>query len=847
MCAQIGPFIKQFRSFDIDASGRLGVKDLKLMTSLSPEAVERASRANMTLKHSLTVQSRMFDIRSTAFVDTDESLLEVQQRLAASSDAFHERVRTERGLPASSRLHFACVVGSTDFRFSKDSSGALDGGRTTRRVLDAVGSQLAALRVAPTGSEAEEEVLLAFGGFAGIGEHMGRAFARARTSNGTAMSAAGTLGGGVYSILPESHGAQYPQLFKFVSDGKAPLAFDGQTVWQPGRDPAERLTELVRGWEDEEPHGDWKVRATFGDWDFATSFKVGMDDGERQRFLGQSMPIIIVVEGGPGARNEAEIARAAHRHVLPVGCLGGAAASIGTVGVQDAWLSAPVLGGEEAPPTLGELGIEIGELPSVTWLGEAVDPPLTLQSPAWRTLREAYAAMQLPANADRPQLVAAALCTLIRHVVTLRMRGEALIQRGARASSQGWGRARSGLGERAANGLLSSVLGRPTDQRTGAPGLLGVVSSLLQHNRHSADTGKPLAQPWHRPAATPPDKVYQHGALPTGLTIFETAAEVADFARSRGGHIVLVNGYDAKTQYFEGERSDFKRRLGRVVAYITERCGGTAKQRNWVAMYAGQPYDGTDCVDTAHVVRCLAEEYGVSILATQCDDYEGVICRPDADGGLGVPYLHLNGGGCLFYRTTWRTNSAGIEEIRFGGCDVASRQPIGASALWFSEPILPLVKYCLAIGGGSVTMQNVDLCLFGQAGVKPSGAGRGAARQPGGSAAAGRQCAGGAAAATSVIPGHQLPRLAIPVIYVPCRARNCGFGRAAGEWLGRVHDFVRIRQPLQGMLTSESRKRMMEPDPWFEFDPRPQSQLPDDKVQSHSHAKRIAPSSKYSA
>merc|ERR1711871_1684815 len=41
---QVRPFIKQFRTLDVDRSGRLGMEDLKLIRAMSPEELEALRR-----------------------------------------------------------------------------------------------------------------------------------------------------------------------------------------------------------------------------------------------------------------------------------------------------------------------------------------------------------------------------------------------------------------------------------------------------------------------------------------------------------------------------------------------------------------------------------------------------------------------------------------------------------------------------------------------------------------------------------------------------------------------------------------------------------------------------------
>eukprot|EP00966_Prymnesium_polylepis_P297058 6863177-Prymnesium_polylepis.1 len=91
-----------------------------------------------------------------------------------------------------------------------------------------------------------------------------------------------------------------------------------------------------------------------------------------------------------------------------------------------------------------------------------------------------------------------------------------------------------------------------------------------------------------------------------------------------GGHAVVVDGHDTKTRFFDAEPHEIRRRLVGVVEHITEKCGGTAKDRKWVALYGGNPYDPERC-DVAHVVRVLHDEFGVPVVATQCDEFESMI------------------------------------------------------------------------------------------------------------------------------------------------------------------------------------------------------------------------------
>ena len=215
-------------------------------------------------------------------------------------------------------------------------------------------------------------------------------------------------------------------------------------------------------------------------------------------------------------------------------------------------------------------------------------------------------------------------------------------------------------------------------------------------------------------------------------------------------------------------------------------------------------------MDAAHVAKCLRDVFGIRVVATACDEFEGLVCTPGADGALAPSYAHLEGGGCLVYATTWKEDVAGVDQPEFGGYHQPSRRPVGASAVWLDEALRPHLRYLLVMGGGTVAMQNVDLCLFG-------GGGGG-----GGGGSSSSSSAGGTATAAAPAPPSsrgQGKGSSLPVIYLPCKALHCGAGREPGSWLGRINDFIRIRPQMHALMTADSRRRMMHPDPWFEFRP----------------------------
>ena len=82
---------------------------------------------------------------------------------------------------------------------------------------------------------------------------------------------------------------------------------------------------------------------------------------------------------------------------------------------------------------------------------------------------------------------------------------------------------------------------------------------------------------------------------------------------------MVVDGHDTKTRFFEFEPGEMKRRLKDVVDHVTKACGGNAKSRKWVALYGGID-DQNKYV--AHVGACCGAEFGVPVVAVQCDEFE---------------------------------------------------------------------------------------------------------------------------------------------------------------------------------------------------------------------------------
>jgi len=90
----------------------------------------------------------------------------------------------------------------------------------------------------------------------------------------------------------------------------APLMIEDKTVWVPG-DP----------FECPEPEDGQKV--AYGDYRYGITFKAGANEGQLQMFMGMTVPLLLLCEGGPGAGGEAARALLSGSGVIALGFLGG--------------------------------------------------------------------------------------------------------------------------------------------------------------------------------------------------------------------------------------------------------------------------------------------------------------------------------------------------------------------------------------------------------------------------------------------------------------------------------------------------------------------------------------------
>ena len=236
-------------------------------------------------------------------------------------------------------------IGSTNHEFSWSAERTQDQGAFAREVLMEIGKQLAHLKMQKRVAGGEEHkvqrVVTVSGGFRGVGQECTDSFA----AECKEIERTGTT---AYAVLPDAGYTELgEQLFEFAGR-VAPLEIGGDTVWTPSSASVEKDNEFLMKKEDQpadmknkktryvfteqgkedqiiEKHGeDWREKARFGKWQESNpligSIVVGKDVKERERYLALTTPVLIMVEGGPGARNEAMIAMINRRLVIPIGC-----------------------------------------------------------------------------------------------------------------------------------------------------------------------------------------------------------------------------------------------------------------------------------------------------------------------------------------------------------------------------------------------------------------------------------------------------------------------------------------------------------------------------------------------
>ena len=104
----------------------------------------------------------------------------------------------------------------------------------------------------------------------------------------------------------------------------------------------------------QEPHVYHVLPAGEEAWDYGETLFAGADMTERREVLGRLSRLFVIVEGGPRAGHEAEVASAHGAVVIPVGRSGGFAATLYEQGVRPSAIAADTwttLGASASTPT----------------------------------------------------------------------------------------------------------------------------------------------------------------------------------------------------------------------------------------------------------------------------------------------------------------------------------------------------------------------------------------------------------------------------------------------------------------------------------------------------------------
>ena len=661
------------------------------------------------------------------------------------------------------------VIGSTDHKFSVGDDAKSDDGARAKELVSEIAKQLARLEIErhmEEGGAKTHRLVLVTGGCTGFGAEMARAFDAEREKMHAERGDAVQRPVSVYQFLPEGpipgeKGQSNTQQAKLNKEAEAeilkfaghvaPLKVNGDTVYVP--DEGARFDEqsLVTQYG-----SDWKETATcrFGEWRIGKTEFVGMGNSERQRFLAIALPIMIMFEGGPGAFNEAKLAMARQRFVIPIGYLGGMAKAFGESGHKADWMKGKTLLQEQYAV------LQRGSIEATKVEADPESKP---------------GACSCPSN---PAEVAAALSTLVRNLpestASITVNTGVDLHMVVDAAT-----GRTKLDD------LRDKCYKPAHVKNGKEVGRALELELLNCSKNDADQGgesTESAQALHDHQAEGDSPLMRRSRSMIREAIAPDAdmRSLANYIEKHGGNAVLIDGHGKSNQFFRMDRATMKLTLKPVIDYIN----GLYGEGKWLAIYGGDPddfkeddpYSEKSIADTGFLMRVLADEFKVRIVATQCDIYADYFFAEE--GGLSPCYSHLKNGAALLFKTTIRLNEAQMKEPEYGGFD-AEGNLVGASRLWFSAAIRKFVRFELAVGGGPIAQNNLEQCLFGN----PH------APDP----------------ESLDAEGNPLPR--IPVLYVPYRVRNCGAGRESGSWFGQINDWVQQRR-VKRLITKESKERL---------------------------------------
>lgn len=269
----------------------------------NPQWTEPATTATLQSMEIRELKSKyprmpLWDVHSSA---PQLDLLDAE-KVRAVTDGKAEELRAEASLcDTTATMRTVGVIGSVNFNYSTDRD-------KSKTICEMLGKKLANLVL--ESDEKQYKVALVTGGCSGVGAVTARAFHQARVENGIAADKTAT-----FLILPETD----DQLSRLAGQ-TMPLEIDGKVVWVPEADGSKEAYWTNRSTES-------KGEQRIGAWpdEFGKTWQFGQSDKIRKRFLGEALPTIIFIEGGPGARFEATAAFARGHTVLPIGALGGSA------------------------------------------------------------------------------------------------------------------------------------------------------------------------------------------------------------------------------------------------------------------------------------------------------------------------------------------------------------------------------------------------------------------------------------------------------------------------------------------------------------------------------------------
>jgi hypothetical protein len=246
---------------------------------------------------------------------------------------------------------------------------------------------------------------------------------------------------------------------------------------------------------------------------------------------------------------------------------------------------------------------------------------------------------------------------------------------------------------------------------------------------------------------------------------------ISNFIRERtssdkfpDGCYVCFDGHGNKNQYAGMDGANFREKMKAKLAPLVQRLNTLIGEGKWCAMYGGDPFDSESSIDMACLVHTLHHDFGVAVIAVQCELYQAALLEPITE----EPYGHMRGG-CVF---TYPTDTVEhpvkrTKSVCFGGYHpfVRGKELIGGSAYFYHDNLAHQLKGHAFLGGGDIAKDNLDYCLFG--------------------------------------------RREVPVFYVPSYSKHAPAhieGVEGQGWCGQVHDFILLPKIFPTLLSHKGYK-----------------------------------------